>query len=600
LAWKAARLYLNFIKSPFFATISPVVFLVLFAAFFPGHLPIGQFFLSGDSLVTAAQFKNVIQGAIFGSAQMGWPIGMYAPQFPFADFLSLSVAKLVSVFIGDPVRLYLFMIHFALFSNSISAYWCLRSFGCSRIVSLICSAVFGASFFFFVRSTVHLFFAMYLAIPVSAALAGFILGRFKMSLPTIALCGLAVALSHVYYAVAAVGLTMFALVISMMTDKMVLSYRKLFAVAAVVVPLGVVNCLLYWIVYANGLHLPVRSAGEQPALALRFVDAFVPTSNITGGMLKSYYEVRPLGEGYEYIGYLATIGLLISLVSLMRRVSPLPLRSTSALDDDFLPFFAVSTLVLVVICLPFGAGLLINLISPLIRAQNRFSIFLTFWGILCFAIFFSKLPRGWPKLIVFVLLAALTAKELSERVNLLSRSHCPGACIGSRPCSCYDEVKRTLEPVLSAMKASGTTTVLQLPFQKYPEAGPLGQRQDYFGFFPYIAAENHSPLRFSYGLTDDDLLGKYLAASQDSLRSGDNVGKTLNQLACVGYRGILIDKAAYSEADLDAVERSLGNLQREISTDTYSLYAVPNSSTAAPSDIRSERIKKSVSCFEEK
>jgi len=587
-----------FAKSTILSTVSPIVFLLLFAAFFPGYLPIGHFSITGDSLVTAAQFKNVIQGAIFGSDQMGWPIGMYAPQFPFADFLSLSVAKLVSIFTSDPVRLYLLMIHIALFFNTISAYWCLRSFGCSRIVSLICSTVFGASFFFLVRSTVHLFFAMYLAIPLSAALVGFILGRFKMALPTIALCGFAVALSHVYYAVAAVGLTMFAFVISMMTDKSVLSYRKLFAVAAVVVPSGVANCLLYWIVYANGLHLPVRSPGEQPALALRFVDAFVPTIKITTGIFNSYYTgVRPLGEGYEYIGYLATVGLLISLVSLMRRVSPMPLRSTSALDDGFLPFFAVCTLILVVICLPFGAGLLINLIGPFIRAQNRFSIFLTFWGILCFAIFFTNLPRGWPKLIFFVLLAALTAKELSERVNLLSRDHCPGVCVSSRPCSCYDEVKRTLEPVLSAMKTSGTTTILQLPFQKYPEGGPLGQRQDYFGFFPYIAVENNSPFRFSYGLTDDDLLGKYLAASEDSLRSGDNVGKTLNQLACVGYQGILIDKVAYSDSDLDAVERSLGNLHREISTDTYSLYAVPNPSTAPLSDIRSERIIKSVSCF---
>ena len=173
LAWKAARHYPNLTKSSVFATISPVVFLVLFAAFFPGHLLIGQFFLSGDSLVTAAQFKNVIQGAIFGSDQMGWPIGMYAPQFPFADFLSLSVARLVSILTSDPVRLYLLMIHIALFLNTISAYWCLRSFGCSRIVSSICSVVFGASFFFFVRSTVHLFFAMYLAIPLSAALVGF-------------------------------------------------------------------------------------------------------------------------------------------------------------------------------------------------------------------------------------------------------------------------------------------------------------------------------------------------------------------------------------------------------------------------------------------
>jgi hypothetical protein len=147
------------------------------------------------------------------------------------------------------------------------------------------------------------------------------------------------------------------------------------------------------------------------------------------------------------------------------------------------------------------------------------------------------------------------------------------------------------------MKTSGTTTVLQLPFQKYPEAGPLGQRQDYFGFFPYIAAENYSPFRFSYGLTDDDLLGKYLAASQDLLRSGDNVGKTLGQLACVGYQGILIDKLAYSDADLNAVERSLSNLHREVSTNTYSLYAIPNPSTGPLGAVRSERIEQSVRCF---
>jgi hypothetical protein len=578
----------------------PVILLFLFAAFFPGRLPLGQFSLTGDSLVTAAQFKNVIQGTIFGSAQMGWPVGMYAPQFPFADFLTLSIAKLVSIFVSDPVRLYLLMIHIALFLNTISAYWCLRSFGCSRFISLICSMVFGASFFFFVRSTVHLFFAMYLAIPLSAALVGFILGRFKLSLPTVAFCGIAVALSHLYYAAAAVGLMVFALIISMMTDKSVLSYKKLFAIAAVAVPFEVVNCLLYWVVYANGLHLPVRSAAEQPELALRFVDAFVPTLEITTELLTSYYTyVRPLGEGYEYIGYLATVGLLISFVSLMRRVSPMPLRTTNALDDDFLPFFAVCTLCLVVICLPFGAGLLINLISPFIRAQNRFSIFLTFWGVLCFAIFFTKLPRGWPKIICFVILAGLAASELRERVNLLSRSHCPAVCVSGRPCSCYDEVKRTLAPVVSAMKASGIKTVLQLPFQKYPEAGPLGQRQDYSGFFPYIAIENNSPLRFSYGLTDDDLLGKYLAASQDLLHSGDNVDKTLSQLGCVGYQGILIDKVAFSSGDLVAVENSLKNLHREISTDTYSLYAIPNPSTAPLSNIRSERIEQSVSCFKE-
>ena len=135
------------------------------------------------------------------------------------------------------------------------------------------------------------------------------------------------------------------------------------------------------------------------------------------------------------------------------------------------------------------------------------------------------------------------------------------------------------------------------PFQKFPEAGSFGRRQDYFGFFPYIVAGNTSPLRFSYGLTDDDLLGQYLTARQELLRSGNKIDKTLSEFACVGYQGILVDKLAYSASDLDAVETSLSTLHRELDTDTYSLYAIPDPSTAPLSDIRSERIKQAVSCF---
>ncbi len=585
-------------RSSNFTRIWPTVILILFAIFLPGYLPVGQFSITGDSLVTAAQFKTVIQGSIFGSAQMGWPVGMYAPQFPFADLLSLLLAKLCSIFVRDAVRLYLLMIHLALFLNTACSYWCLRSFACSRMVSLICSFVFGASFFFFVRSTVHLFFAMYLAVPLGALLVGGILGRVKISYATIVICGLAVALSHVYYAVATLSVTILALAIAMMAEKTIVNCRKLTAVASIIVPLGLVNGALYWIVWANGMHLPVRSAEEQPALALRFVDAFIPTISATKKLLTLYYtQVRPLGEGYEYIGYLASVGLLIALLSLMRRVSPVPSKPTGAIDDSSLPFFAVCALVLVVVCLPFGAGLLINLIFPFIRAQNRFSIFLSFWGLLSFAIFFTKLPRGWLKAICFAILIGLGSIELWERVNFLSRGHCPSVCAYDHPCNCYEEVKRTLEPIISAMKSRQIKTVFQLPFQKFPESGPLGKRQDYSGFFPYLAIENNSPLRFSYGLTDDDLLGDYLAASQVALRSGDNVARTLDQVACVGYQGILVDKVAYSNDDLTAVQKSLSNLHREIDTDSYSLYNLVNTSPVLLSASRSERIQQSVHCF---
>jgi hypothetical protein len=392
---------------------------------------------------------------------------------------------------------------------------------------------------------------------------------------------------------------MFALIISMTADKLVPSRQRVLAVAAVVVPFLVANCLLYLLVYANALHLPARFAAEQPAYGLRFVDAFIPSNGITAGFLKPYYDtIAPLNEGsYAYIGYLATAGLLISFASLMRRVSPKH-PGSSALDDDFLAIFAVCALCLVVTCLPFGAGLLVNMISPFIRAQNRFSIFLTFWGVLCFAIFFTRLSRGWARIVWFVVLIGLTSKELSERVNFLARSHCPAVCSNGRSCICFDEVKRSVEPVLDAMKSNGVTTVLQLPFQKYPEAGPSGVRSDYFGFLPYVVVSKDSPLRFSYGLTDDDLLGANLAASQESLRLGNNVEKTIRQLACVGYQGILIDKLAYATSDLDAVERSLRSLHRDISIGAYSLYTIPNPSTALLSDVRSERIKQSVSCFE--
>src|SRR4051812_44775081 len=108
--------------------IAVSVAIVLFSVLFPGFLDPNRFFLTGDYLPSAAVFKNLAFGEFYGNPQMAWPVGMYAPQFPFTDMLSLIIGRPIAFFIHDPIRVYVIMVHIALLLNTTAAYWAFRRF----------------------------------------------------------------------------------------------------------------------------------------------------------------------------------------------------------------------------------------------------------------------------------------------------------------------------------------------------------------------------------------------------------------------------------------------------------------------------------------
>ena len=342
---------------------------------------------------------------------------------------------------------------------------------------------------------------------------------------------------YIFYGTLIVGLAAVAAAIDRRSIKPLVDGFTIGAVSFVTVFVVMLPNLIF--MADSGVQAPARSPGEQTLYGLRFVSALVP-QGLFPGLSASYASVTPPTEGFnEFVGYTALVGLCIAFMTLLARMGGSAVTSKSEHLRLFIGFASLFTFLF---ALPYGLGLYFNLaISPFLRAQNRFSGFLVFWGIVALL---SLLPsahhslrrRDWAIIALFIGLIFIDLKPRFMYFANASKANAPAA----------EQARSSVSGLLDALYREKAIRVAQLPIHVFPEAGPRESRSDYFHLLPFVF-DDRGEISWSYGVTRDQpkALARLTAAERRILRGKAADG--VRVLACLGYQAISLDRLAYKD-----------------------------------------------------
>jgi hypothetical protein len=488
---------------------------------------------------------------IYASDRLAWPFGYTQYEYPISNTLILLVQKLFATLWDNPFRVIAWTQEFIVFQNAAGAFYVLRRFGTSVIWSFIGALAFAFSQFVVGRATAgHLYVADGLTIPLAtllmAHIAGFLrLGRFEKF---IVLLLMSVGnIYFVFFGLLSINVTGIGCSLSRRNVRPALEGVLLSAIAAAIFLLTMLPNLYHMAM--AGVHTVVRSPIEQIAYGLRLFDTFWP-SELTPRVNALYQAIDPNRTGlHEFVGFLSVCGIITCIFSLFIAAHGAPAEKSLSSDDlkdrQFRSYLGFMILFCVLFAVPYGLGLIFNtFVNPIFRAQDRFSIYLIFWGILGALSLTAARESLWRNkhshIVVLSLLALAATIDLGRKFNFFNHNR-------SQSDVATDEAGAAAIDLVASLINAKTTHVFQLPIHPFPEAGPRGKRSDYFHLLPFIY-DNSKKIHWSYGVTraQDKALDFFRAVEKD-LALGDTQ-QAYGRLACAGYDSIVIDKLAYRSA----------------------------------------------------
>ncbi len=275
----------------------------------------------------------------------------------------------------------------------------------------------------------------------------------------------------------------------------------------------------------------LRNYAASEIYALKPADLVIPPAEhrlpLLGRIGESFRAQSFLpGEFFiNYLGVFGILGLAFLLWSAVRAVAqPRHFR---------LPDAALGAAWALLFSAVGGLNSLLALAGfDLFRASNRNSIFLLVWALWFFGRFAQRHTRILPRsaqLALAVLVAAFgifdSLPKLPARTLLEAHAN---------------TLRRTAELTSSLEQQLGpSAAIFQIPSPPFPEAGRIGQMDDYEQLLPFLTS---STLRFSYGALRDTPTATYLDALADA-----PTPLLLSTLEAAGFNALWIDQRALAD-----------------------------------------------------
>lgn len=519
--------------------------------------------LAGDHLFYLTFAKSYIAGhGLRFNESLGSPgvqDGMYFPGF---DMSHKYILWLGSWFFSNPISLMHFFYLISIPLIYLFCYWALRKLEIGHWTAALAAIAFVVSPFLAIRAGVHDFLAMYYSVPLGAALAlqlgsarrdGTWTQFFARPFTLVALAGVGTA--GVYYTFFSLMFMNFLAVGAAIAQR---SWRPtaLAACATVlIVIVFVVVGLGSGLLDVAAIRTPARYAFEQIDYGLVIADAARTLADfpLLKGGADLYGQMRlTTGENYgEWPGFLLSAVILASPLLLiaagpMRRVSGNKRRAD-------LIFLCAACLVFgLLFAVRAGLGLLFNIyLTPLIRAQERIIPFLSFFAlvIVCVLIDASRTSRArWVQTTIpTVLLVGLLA----------SAAPSVGALFKKQQIYLHNEAdqsyQRSMAQLLQQKDVAHIERVLQFPILSWPEVPRQRMFDPYSHALCFVMDRPNSRTRWSYGSHILQPAYRYLWWLTQT-HGPDNL---VPAARAAGFDAILIEKLAYDEADLQALERAI-------------------------------------------
>lgn len=516
-------------------------------------------FYQGDGLLTLSLIKRVMENPwVFESDRLGFPFGASLYDYPIPDSGSLLVLKALGTITHSAATAYnlYYLIGFPL--NALAAYFVLGRLGVSRTFQAVGAFAFSILPFHFMRIG-HLFYTWYFAAPIFALLAYRIsrgqpsrlsLRRRWITRSFHGLGLLALSCFGVYYS--------FFGVITVLTGGAIGSARtRTFAplgkslIATAIIALGIVANvapnLAYRFEHGINLETAQRSAAESEIYGLKLAQLLLPHQQHRfkpfEDLSEKYTSAFPLvnENATSANGLIAAVGLIALLF-----FAVLPKKREESIDP--MPFLASITLVLILFCTIGGLSTLFSLIiSPMIRAWNRASVFIAFTSICAAMLLFDRWAQRRRLRIASILAVGIVLAVFACWDQTLPRC---APCSEARSSEFRNDAH--FVAAIESRLPRGSA-VYQLPYMAFPEVPPLNRLQAYDQASGYL---HSSSLRWTYGSIKGrtgDLFFRALAQ--------EPVQKQIQVLRKLGFNGLYVDRRGYADGGAaieSEIRRTLG------------------------------------------
>lgn len=537
----------------------------------------------GDVQYTYMLVKSIVEnGWYLRNPALGAPGVLFMHDYPFSDHLHNLLIRFIGVLAGNfglTVNLFYIATFFLAVWTSLYA---MRHFGVSRGVAVGASLIFAFLPYHFLRGQAHLYLGGYYVVPLTALMLIELceglpllfqdrpgrwwpaLARPNRSAALSALTCLLTAWSGMYYA-------FFGCLLAGVVGLMALIGRRNVAgmlnaltagvLIGLLVGVGLIPNVLYW-----------REVGKNSAIANRPLDDLPTYSLKLSSLLKPYpqdplrevktlvlrREASPLPDSalylqttqvdtvaYPGIAGLAGLGVLLAVLFLPGRPRG-PLKALWPLSRLGLATFLIG--------MPYGFGQIIGiLITTKIRAYNRISVYLVFFGILGLALVVDYLlrrlqgDRRWCRLLRGGLALAVV-------LCLYEQMPPPLRFDQETQRNRFDDDRGFYQAIERSLPTNAM--VFQLPHVAFPEHAirvshsPLPYRS-YRHFKGYL---HTTALRWSGGA----MHGREIDRWQSAVAS-QPIGRLLKELRRAGFAGLTVDRDGY-EDQAAAIEAELIDL----------------------------------------
>ncbi|MGX7004354.1 DUF7024 domain-containing protein [Caballeronia sp. KNU42] len=511
---------------------------------------------SGDGLLILVMIKRVMEGSwLFHSTLMGAPFGSYLYDYPIPDSGSLFALKLLGRMSGSAaaaLNLY-YLLGFP--ANALSAYIVLRKLRVSLALSFAGGFIFTILPFHFERLE-HLFYTWYFVAPI------FIWYAFKIYRGDFArtskasrsvginirdaLILLALSCFGVYYSFFGVLTFITAGIMRYFQMRSIKSLCGML-LAVTIVTAGIIANVTPNLIdrFEHGANREVaeRTPIEAEVYGLKIVQLLLPRLNHrfapVAKVTAKYESTFPLvnentSSSLGLIGSIGFIALLLSLLAPQFR------------QDERFFFLASITLILLLFCSVGGfSALFAILITPLIRAWNRVSVFIAFTSIAATLLMIEQLlAQGWAR----GHLKSSTAFAAVALCGFGIWDQTTPACVSCLRTASDDFYADAHFVADIEKRVPKHGAIYQLPYIGFPEGGAINQLG---GYDPARAYLGSSTLEWSYGAMRGrpaDLFFRALA--------GESMERQVEIVRQLCFSGIYIDRRGYTDGGA-AIEAQL-------------------------------------------
>jgi phosphoglycerol transferase len=537
----------------------------------------------GDGLFHTAHVKGICEtGWQWDNPSLGMPQGANLRDFPHADALFALLVKFGSLFTSDAGLLInlLLLVTFPL--TALTTFHVFR-----RLKISLIPATFGSLLYTFVpyhiyRGVGHMWLAVYFVVPMIALVALWLCtdttnahepdqeqARLSWRHPkvvfSLATCAL-IGSTGVYYAFFGCYLLLVAGVMTWINRHCIrpmLQAGILIAVIVMTLAVDLSPCIINQMQHGRTI-LQSRRPVEAEEHGLKLAQLLLPMIEHRIGALAQvrsrYLGSRPPQENeMSALGFIGGFGFVFLLGWLLKK-NTIAVGAKEADTCRLLDAASVLNLSSFLLATIGGFGALFALlISPMIRAYNRISIYIAFFSILAVVLLlemvFQRHCKTKTRRVFFGAACSLllVLGILDQSIARWSSDDTTGTTSYQRD----DEFVRAIEAALPSQ-----AMVFQLPVVGYGFPGPEKMEDPWCHFKGYVHSKH---LRWSYGA----VIERSNFAWQDFVMNHP-ASKMIEIVACAGFNGIYVDRFGYSdngaklEAELQAV---LGHAPSVVSQD---------------------------------